>query len=62
MSDGLEGILKEPAIGNLGVQARHFLRGGDENYERRLSIQRVSGPKFVTWTSRTGEGMLITEK
>jgi hypothetical protein len=62
MSDGLEGMLKEPAMGNLGVLARHFLRGAEENYERRLSTQRVSRPKFVTWTSRTGEGMLNTEK
>ena len=62
ISDGLERMLKEPAMGNLGVLARHFLRGAEENYERRLSIQRVSGTKLVTWTSRTGEGMLITEK
>lgn len=62
MGDGLEGMLKEPVMGYLGVLAGHFLRGAEENYGRRLSIQCVSRPKFVTWTSRTGEGMLITEK
>jgi hypothetical protein len=56
MSDGLEGMLKEPDMGY------HFLRGAEENHERRLSIQRISRPKFVTCTSWTGEGMLITEK
>jgi len=62
MSDGLEGMLKEPVMGYLEVLAQHFLRSAEENYGRRLSIQCVSRPKFVTWTSRTGEGRLITEK
>lgn len=59
MSDGLDGMLKEPVMGYLGVLARHFLRGAEENYVRRLSMQCVSRPKFVTWTTRIGEGMLI---
>jgi hypothetical protein len=61
MSDGLEGMLKEPVMDYLRVLAQHFPRGAEENYEIRLPIQCVSRPKFVTWTSRTGEGMLITE-
>jgi hypothetical protein len=61
MGDGLKGMLKEPVMGYLGVLARHFFRGAEENYGRRLSIQCVSRQKFVTWTSRIG-GMLITEK
>ena len=62
MSDGMESMLKEPVMGYLGILARHIPRDAEENYERRLSIQCVSRPKFVISTSRTGGGILITEK
>ena len=29
-SDGLEGMLKEPVMGYLGILVRHFLRGAEE--------------------------------
>ena len=38
ISDGLEGMLKEPDMVYLGVLARHFLRGAEENYERLVNI------------------------
>jgi len=31
MSDGLEGMLKEPVMGYLWILAQHFLRGAKEN-------------------------------
>ena len=62
MSNGLERMLKEQIVAYLQVLPRHLHRRSEENHERCLLIKPVSGPKFVTWTSRQEEGVLTTGK